>query len=59
MLGFLKANPEKKLTKQIAKMQAQAVQLQRSGDLRKYAAMMTEVARLEDELERILSPKSS
>ena len=40
MLGFLKANPEKKLTKQIAKMQAQAVQVQRSGDLRKYAAMI-------------------
>ena len=50
MFGLFKQDASKKLIKQISKMQSQSVQVQRSGNLRKYAEMMTEIAQLEDQL---------
>tara|TARA_B100000530_G_C15554646_1_gene327972 strand:- start:177 stop:473 length:297 start_codon:yes stop_codon:yes gene_type:complete len=53
MFGLFKRDPTKKLAKQIAQKRAEAVQFQRSGDLRTYGAMMKEIEQLEDELIRI------
>jgi hypothetical protein len=50
MFGLFKRDPTKKLIKQISTMQTKAVQVQRSGDLRKYAKMVTEIAQLEEQL---------
>ena len=50
MFGLFKRDPTRKLTRTIAKMQADSVQVQRSGNLRKYAEIMTQIAKLEQEL---------
>ena len=55
MFGWLKSNPTKKLEREIASMRQRAVGLQRSGDLRAYAALITEVEALEDQLVRTLA----
>lgn len=53
MFGWFKQSPEKKLQKQITARYTEATQLQRNGKLREYAALMTEITRLEDELQSI------
>ena len=50
MFGFLRPNPEKKLSKKIAAKRQQAVALQRSGKLRQAADLIKEADTLEDEL---------
>jgi len=50
MFGLFKANPTKKIQKQLDSKRVEAVDAQRSGDLRKYAALATEIQALEDEL---------
>lgn len=59
MFGFLKANPTKKLEKEIAAKRARAVSVQRSGDLRTYADLMAEVEALEDQLDKALADASA
>ena len=53
MFGWFKQSPEKKIQKQITARYAEATQLQRNGKLREYAAVMTEISKLEDELQSI------
>jgi len=50
MFGLFKADPAKKLTKEIDQKRAASVHVQRSGDLRKYASMVAEIEALEDRL---------
>lgn len=50
MFGLFKTDPTKKLAQQISKKRAESVHIQRSGDLRAYAAMISEIERMEDEL---------
>jgi len=50
MFGFFKSDPTKKLTKEIERKRAESVQVQRSGDLRAYAAMIADIEALEDRL---------
>ena len=50
MFGLFKSDPTKKLAQQISKKRAASVHVQRSGDLRKYAAMIAEIEALEDQL---------
>lgn len=42
MFSLFKSNPVKKLKKQLAQKQEQAMLAQRSGDLRKFAALTEE-----------------
>lgn len=53
MFGLFRSDPSKKLEKQIEKKRAQSVHIQRSGDLRAYAAMIAEIETMEDELLRL------
>jgi hypothetical protein len=53
MFGFLQSDPIKKLEKQRAKMLAQAVELQRAGDLKKYAFHMEAIEHIERELTKL------
>ena len=50
MFGLFKSDPTKKLTKELDRKRAAAVQVQRSGDLRTYATMCAEIEALEDQL---------
>jgi hypothetical protein len=50
MFGFLKANPAKALEKSIAKKRLEAVEIQRSGDLRAFARLSSELFDLENQL---------
>ena len=59
MFGLFKSNPTKKLEKEIAAKRTQAVSLQRSGDLRAYAALIAEVEALEDRLVQELANSSA
>ena len=59
MFGLFKRDPAKKLVKEIAAKRAASVQIQRSGDLRKYGALMTEISALEDQLSELRSTSSS
>lgn len=53
MFGFLKSDPRSKLEKRYKKLMAEAVQVQRSGDLRAYAKKMKEAEDVEAEIEAI------
>ena len=57
MIDFItrlfKSDPTAKIRKLISQKQTQAVQLQRNGKLREYAAIMKEIDDLECELEGI------
>lgn len=51
MFTFFKSDPIKKLESQHAKMLQEAMQIQRSGDLKKYAFHMEAIDKLEKEIE--------
>jgi uncharacterized protein YjgD (DUF1641 family) len=51
MFNFFKSDPLKKLKAQHARMLEEAVQIQRSGDLKKYAFHMEAIDKLEKQLE--------
>lgn len=50
MFGFLKSNPTKALEKSIARKRREAVEIQRSGDLRALARLNLEIFELEERL---------
>lgn len=58
MFSLFKSDPVKKLKKQLAQKQEQAMLAQRSGDLRKFAAITEESDVLMKEIERLESEKS-
>lgn len=51
MFTFFKSDPIKKLESQRAKMLQEAMQIQRSGDLKKYAFHMEAIDKLEKQIE--------
>jgi hypothetical protein len=57
MISFLKSDPIKKLIKQRNKLLEEAMKVQRSGDLRLYAEKVTEIDKLEKEIESLESGK--
>ena len=59
MFGLFKTDPTKKLAQQISKKRAESVHVQRSGDLRAYAAMISEIEKLEDELVALRAASST
>lgn len=54
MFSFLKSlftpDPSKKLSKVLERKRKEAMELQRSGDLRSYAQAMKEISEIEDEI---------
>ncbi|MEL6393189.1 MAG: DUF6435 family protein [Bacteroidota bacterium] len=50
MFGMFKKDPVKKLQKQHEELLAKAMLVQRSGDLKAYAAMIKEAEALEDRI---------
>lgn len=50
MFGFLRPNPTKALERSIAKKRLEAVEIQRSGDLRAFARLSSELFDLENQL---------
>jgi len=55
MFSLFKSDPVKKLKKKRSKLLADAVEVQRSGDLKKYARMMDEADQLDKEIESLES----
>lgn len=51
MFGLFKKDPLKKLEKEHAKMLEEAMKIQRSGDIKGYAAKMAEAEELEKKME--------
>ena len=50
MFSLFKSDPVKKLKSKRSKLLEEAMHVQRSGDLKKYASMMEEVDKLEQEI---------
>ncbi|HRG08893.1 MAG TPA: DUF6435 family protein [Cyclobacteriaceae bacterium] len=57
MFTFFKSDPIKKLESQRAKMLQEAMQIQRSGDLKKYAFHMEAIDKLEKQIEDLQKSK--
>ncbi|MEK6783641.1 MAG: DUF6435 family protein [Bacteroidota bacterium] len=58
MFSFFKSNPIKKLELQRKKLLGEAMNIQRSGDLRLYAVKMEAIDKLEKELDALQSSTS-
>ncbi|MCU0383495.1 MAG: DUF6435 family protein [Cyclobacteriaceae bacterium] len=59
MFGLFKSDPVKNLEKQRAKLLEEAMTIQRSGDLKKYAVKMEAIDKLEKEIEVLRQSKNS
>ncbi len=57
MFGFFKKDPAAELTKKYQKLMEEAMQLQRKGDIKGYAAKVAEAERVQDELEKLETKK--
>lgn len=57
MFSMFKSDPVKKLKKQLAQKQEQAMLAQRSGDLRKFAVLTEESEALNKEIQQLKSEK--
>lgn len=55
MFSLFKSDPVKKLKKQLAEKQHQAMLAQRNGDMRKFAALTEESQELVDKIKRLES----
>lgn len=53
MFSFLKSDPLKKLQKQRSALLEEAMNVQRSGDLKLYAAKMDAISKLERQMEEL------
>ena len=53
MFGLFKKDPVKKLEKKYAELMEAAMHVQRSGDLKKYAAMIEESEEIQKEISRL------
>ena len=57
MFGIFKKDPIKKLEKQYELLMEQAMEVQRSGDLKKYARMIEESEEIQNEIEALKNKK--
>lgn len=57
MFGLFKKNPVKALEKKYEKLLEEAMQIQRSGDIKGYAAKMAEAEEVQKEIEALLDKK--
>lgn len=58
MFSFLKSDPLKKMESTRKKLLEEAMQVQRSGDLKLYAVKMEAIDKLEKEIEALRTKKS-
>lgn len=58
MLSLFKANPEKKLKKQLAQKREQALHAQRNGDMRQFASLTEEAEAILREIQVLQAEKS-
>ncbi|WP_273151954.1 DUF6435 family protein [Methylophaga thiooxydans] len=58
MLSLFKANPEKKLKKQLAQKREQALNAQRNGDIRQFATFTEEAEALLKQLQTLQADKT-
>lgn len=59
MFGLFKKDPAKKLEKQYEKLLEEAMRLQRSGDIRGYAAKIAEAEEVQKQIEALEDQKGS
>ncbi len=57
MLSFFRKDPIREMEKKRARLLEEAMHIQRSGDLKMYASRMTEIDKLEKEIETLRSAK--
>ncbi|MBL7857017.1 MAG: Lacal_2735 family protein [Cyclobacteriaceae bacterium] len=57
MFSFLQSNPLKKLESKRKKLLEEAMHIQRSGDLKRYASKMEVIDKLEKEIEALQAGK--
>ncbi|MEQ8705822.1 MAG: DUF6435 family protein [Phaeodactylibacter sp.] len=57
MFGLFKKDPVKKLEKQYLKLMEEAMQIQRSGDIKAYAEKSAEAERVAQEIEDLKNEK--
>jgi len=57
MFGLFRADPCKKIEKQLKQKYQRSVELQRNGKLREYGEVMKEIEDLENELVRLKADK--
>ncbi len=53
MFGLFKKDPVKKLQKEYEKLMEEAMQIQRSGDIKGYAAKVAEAEKVQEEIDRL------
>lgn len=59
MFSFLKSNPIAQLEKKRAQLLKEAMEIQRSGDLRKYAVHMSAIEDLDTKLEELYKARKT
>lgn len=57
MFGLFKKDPIKALEKKYQKLMEEAMQIQRSGDIKGYAAKVAEAEEVQQEIERLQQEK--
>ena len=57
MFGLFKKDPVKALEKKYQKLMEEAMQIQRSGDIKGYAAKMAEAEEVQKEIDKLLEKK--
>ncbi|TXB61588.1 DUF6435 family protein [Phaeodactylibacter luteus] len=57
MFGWFKKDPEKELEKKYEKLMEEAMQIQRSGDIKSFAAKSAEAEAVAQELEQLRADK--
>ncbi len=57
MLSFFRKDPIREMEKKRARLLEEAMHIQRSGDLKMYASRMTEIDKLEKEIETLRAAK--
>jgi hypothetical protein len=57
MFGLFKKDPIKALEKKYQKLMEEAMQIQRSGDIKGYAAKMAEAEEVQQEIEKLQQEK--
>ncbi|MCG8327357.1 MAG: DUF6435 family protein [Chitinophagales bacterium] len=59
MFGLFKKDPVKKLEKQYSQLMEEAMHIQRSGDLKAYAAKIVEAEEIAKQIEQLIIKKDN
>ena len=56
MFGLFKKDPIKKLEKEYLKLMEEAMNIQRGGDIKAYAAKVAEAEKIQDQIDQLKNP---